>query len=155
MDPRQSREEAGRETKERILRTFTEMVADEGYHATAIGDVAQAPGISEGAVLHHFGTKDGLLVATAARARTLVPPGPRLRPTRPRRARSPERARVLAEARAERIPHVRLGRYVRFDAGELHAWWLSRRRGPWRSHGSAAETARAGATAAPQAEHAA
>ena len=62
---------------------------------------------------------------------------------------------VLAEARAERIPHVRLGRYVRFDAGELQAWWLSRRRGPWRSHGSAAETARTGATAGPQGKHAA
>jgi excisionase family DNA binding protein len=41
---------------------------------------------------------------------------------------------VLSEARADRIPHVRLGRYVRFDAGELQAWWLSRRRGPWRSN---------------------
>jgi excisionase family DNA binding protein len=41
---------------------------------------------------------------------------------------------VLAEARADRIPHVRLGRYVRFDAGELQVWWLSRRRGPWRSN---------------------
>ena len=39
---------------------------------------------------------------------------------------------VLAEARADRIPHVRLGRYVRFDAAELHVWWQSRRRGPWR-----------------------
>jgi excisionase family DNA binding protein len=49
---------------------------------------------------------------------------------------------VLAEARADRIPHVRLGRYVRFDAAELQTWWLSRRRGPWRSGGHAAETAR-------------
>ena len=48
---------------------------------------------------------------------------------------------VLAEARADRIPHVRLGRYVRFDATELQTWWLSRRRGPWRSRGRAAETA--------------
>jgi excisionase family DNA binding protein len=40
---------------------------------------------------------------------------------------------VLAEARADRIPHVRLGRYVRFDADELAAWWQSRRRGPWRT----------------------
>ena len=39
---------------------------------------------------------------------------------------------VLAEARADRIPHVRLGRYVRFDAAELQIWWQSRRRGPWR-----------------------
>jgi excisionase family DNA binding protein len=37
---------------------------------------------------------------------------------------------VLAEARADRIPHVRLGRYVRFDARELEAWWQSRARGP-------------------------
>jgi excisionase family DNA binding protein len=51
---------------------------------------------------------------------------------------------VLAEARADRIPHVRLGRYVRFEAGELHAWWQSRRRGPWRSRGAAAAEARTG-----------
>lgn len=37
---------------------------------------------------------------------------------------------VLAEARADRIPHVRLGRYVRFDPVELQAWWRARRRGP-------------------------
>lgn len=40
---------------------------------------------------------------------------------------------VRAEARADRIPHVRLGRYVRFDVAELEAWWASRRRGPWRT----------------------
>src|SRR5688500_6736116 len=62
---------------------------------------------------------------------------------------------LLAEARAERIPHVRLGRYVRFDAGELHAWSLSRRRGPWRSGGSATETAPNGATPAQRAKQAA
>jgi excisionase family DNA binding protein len=45
---------------------------------------------------------------------------------------------VLAEARANRIPHVRLGRYVRFEAGALEDWWASRRRGPWRSRGAAA-----------------
>ena len=39
---------------------------------------------------------------------------------------------VLAEARADRVPHVRLGRYVRFDADELEAWWRTRARGPWR-----------------------
>jgi excisionase family DNA binding protein len=50
---------------------------------------------------------------------------------------------VLAEARNDRIPHVRLGRYVRFEGDELTAWWQSRRRGPWRSHGAAAARARA------------
>ena len=37
---------------------------------------------------------------------------------------------VLAEARADRIPHVRLGRYVRFEATDLTAWWQERARGP-------------------------
>lgn len=37
---------------------------------------------------------------------------------------------VLAEARADRIPHVRLGKYVRFEAHELETWWQTRARGP-------------------------
>ncbi len=37
---------------------------------------------------------------------------------------------VLGEARADRIPHVRLGRYVRFEPVELERWWAARRRGP-------------------------
>ncbi len=45
---------------------------------------------------------------------------------------------VLAEARADRIPHVRLGRYVRFDETELVEWWQTRRRGPWRTTREAA-----------------
>jgi excisionase family DNA binding protein len=40
------------------------------------------------------------------------------------------RSWVLAQARAQRIPHVRLGRYVRFEPDELRVWWEGRRRGP-------------------------
>jgi excisionase family DNA binding protein len=36
---------------------------------------------------------------------------------------------ILAEARADRIPHIRLGRYVRFDADDLREWAWDRRRG--------------------------
>jgi len=46
---------------------------------------------------------------------------------------------VLAQARAGRIPHVRLGRYVRFEPEQLEAWWQARRRGP--SLGSRARSA--------------
>lgn len=49
---------------------------------------------------------------------------------------------VLAEARANRIPHVRLGRYVRFSADDLEEWWRARMRGPWRARGAASRTAR-------------
>jgi excisionase family DNA binding protein len=38
---------------------------------------------------------------------------------------------VLAEARADRIPHVRLGpRYVRFDVEQLEQWWRRQIQGP-------------------------
>jgi excisionase family DNA binding protein len=45
-------------------------------------------------------------------------------------------SRVRQEARAERIPHVMFGRYVRFDADELRAWAAERARGPRRRTGS-------------------
>lgn len=51
---------------------------------------------------------------------------------------------VLAEARADRIPHVRFGRYVRFDAAELQRWWHARRQGPWRPRATPTERARSG-----------
>lgn len=37
---------------------------------------------------------------------------------------------VMAEARRDAIPHVRLGKYVRFDQEELETWWKGRGRGP-------------------------
>lgn len=37
---------------------------------------------------------------------------------------------VLSSARAQRIPSVKLGHYVRFDEAELREWWRRRQRGP-------------------------
>ncbi len=37
---------------------------------------------------------------------------------------------LLAEARANRVPHVRLGRYVRFSPKQLAEWTESQNRGP-------------------------
>ena len=37
---------------------------------------------------------------------------------------------LLAEARANRVPHVRLGRYVRFSREQLAAWTDEQVRGP-------------------------
>jgi len=37
---------------------------------------------------------------------------------------------ILAEARCNRLPHVRLGRYVRFRRETLLAWVRERERGP-------------------------
>jgi excisionase family DNA binding protein len=41
---------------------------------------------------------------------------------------------VRQEARADRIPHVRLGRYVRFDWPAVVAWLEEQRAGQWRKH---------------------
>ena len=41
---------------------------------------------------------------------------------------------VLAQARANRIPHVRLGHYVRFQAEALEEWSRERARGPRRDN---------------------
>ena len=37
---------------------------------------------------------------------------------------------VLEQARRDAIPHVRLGRYVRFEPGALAAWAENRLQGP-------------------------
>lgn len=37
---------------------------------------------------------------------------------------------LLQEARHDRVPHIRLGRYVRFDPDQLLAWARHRQRGP-------------------------
>ena len=37
---------------------------------------------------------------------------------------------MLAQARAGKVPHVRLGRYVRFDEADLRAYLETRKRGP-------------------------
>jgi excisionase family DNA binding protein len=60
---------------------------------------------------------------------------------------------ILAEARADRIPHVRPGRYVRFDAGQLDEWCQSRRRGPGPSDRMDGHKSGPAALAAPRARH--
>lgn len=40
------------------------------------------------------------------------------------------RSWVYAQAREERIPYVRLGRYVRFEQQAVEEWITTQRRGP-------------------------
>ena len=47
---------------------------------------------------------------------------------------------VMGEARADRIPHIRFGRYVRFDANDLELWWDARKQGPVRRPATPAKT---------------
>jgi AcrR family transcriptional regulator len=47
--------------KQDILDTFTTMVAERGYEAVSLREVAAELGMSKGTILHHFGTKDRML----------------------------------------------------------------------------------------------
>jgi excisionase family DNA binding protein len=59
------------------------------------------------------------------------------------------RSWVLEQARHDRIPHIRLGRYVRFDSDALIAWARDRMRGPAYHR---PDTANSGPGAAPTAQ---
>jgi hypothetical protein len=37
---------------------------------------------------------------------------------------------LLAQARRDKVPHIRLGKYVRFDPTDLERWIISVKRGP-------------------------
>jgi AcrR family transcriptional regulator len=49
--------------REQLLDAATALIAERGYWGLSLQDVADACGITLPGVLHHFGTKDGLLVA--------------------------------------------------------------------------------------------
>jgi AcrR family transcriptional regulator len=57
--PRPSRAER----REEILEAATRVFGSKGYHASSLVDVAEQVGITHAGVLHHFGSKDKLLLA--------------------------------------------------------------------------------------------
>ena len=52
----------GRESQEIILETALEIIEKKGYGATSLRDIADAVGMTQAGLLHHFGTKENLLV---------------------------------------------------------------------------------------------
>lgn len=53
----------GRARQREILEAATEVFAQDGYRGGSLRDIAGAIGVSPGAILHHFGSKEQLLVA--------------------------------------------------------------------------------------------
>jgi AcrR family transcriptional regulator len=52
--------------RKRILSTAIEVFGEQGYRGTSLREIARRVGISDAGLLHHFGTKTGLLAATIA-----------------------------------------------------------------------------------------
>jgi TetR/AcrR family transcriptional regulator len=57
QNPLRPRSEAKRS---RIVEIATQHFAEQGYHATRVGDIAARLGIAKGSIFQHFGSKDGL-----------------------------------------------------------------------------------------------
>jgi len=60
---RRSHADRTAETRARILRAVVESIAEVGFQRTTAAEIARRAGVTWGAVQHHFGGKDGLLVA--------------------------------------------------------------------------------------------
>ena len=84
--PRGPGSEATAATREQIVSAAAELFAERGFHATAMTAIAEAAGLSQSGLLHHFPTKEGLLaevlrqrdvrdLATLATGRDAAPRG--------------------------------------------------------------------------------
>ncbi len=56
----------GTERRSAIVDAAVELFARSGYQGTALSEIAERVGVSAPAILHHFGSKSGLLVAVLA-----------------------------------------------------------------------------------------
>lgn len=63
------REQQAESMQAHIAQVAMALFAEHGFTATSTRKIAQAAGVSEGLIFHHFGSKMGLLVGAASRAR--------------------------------------------------------------------------------------
>ncbi len=66
---RQTQEERSEGTQQRILNAAIELLYNEGYAAASTHKIAERAGVSRGAMLHHFPSKDDLMLAVVRAAR--------------------------------------------------------------------------------------
>jgi len=61
--PRRTHAERTAETRGAIMHAVVESIAEVGFKRTTASEIARRAGVTWGAVQHHFGGKDGILVA--------------------------------------------------------------------------------------------
>jgi AcrR family transcriptional regulator len=60
---RRTQSERRAETRARLLQAARRLFAERGYHAASLDHVSARAGCTKGALYHHFGSKEGLLLA--------------------------------------------------------------------------------------------
>ncbi|WP_322508468.1 TetR/AcrR family transcriptional regulator [Anaerolinea sp.] len=61
--PRRTQAERRRTSREKIIREASRLFAEYGYRGAKLAEIAQAVGMSEPGLLHHFPSKEHLLIA--------------------------------------------------------------------------------------------
>jgi AcrR family transcriptional regulator len=61
--PRRTHAQRTAETRQRVMTAVVESIAEVGYQKTTASQIARRAGVTWGAVQHHFGDKDGILMA--------------------------------------------------------------------------------------------
>ena len=61
--PRRTQQERSAETKRRLLAATIDLLIERGYARLTVADIAKRAGVSNGARVHHFPTKEALVVA--------------------------------------------------------------------------------------------
>jgi AcrR family transcriptional regulator len=64
--PRRTQAERTQQRKAQIIREAVRFFGQDGYHGTRLADIAQAAGVTEPGLLHHFPNKAQLLMAVLA-----------------------------------------------------------------------------------------
>ncbi|QGK70501.1 TetR family transcriptional regulator [Allosaccharopolyspora coralli] len=63
MSTREPKQERSRATRQRLLESAIDCLADHGWQATTVSVVAEHAGVSRGAAQHHFPTREELITA--------------------------------------------------------------------------------------------
>ncbi|GGY05762.1 TetR family transcriptional regulator [Litchfieldella qijiaojingensis] len=63
MTKRQKQEDRSRQTQSRIMKATLECILEKGIRATSTVDVARKAGVSRGALVHHYPSKESLMQA--------------------------------------------------------------------------------------------
>jgi AcrR family transcriptional regulator len=64
---RRRQEDRSRDAREKLLNATIEVLLNKGYNGLTTKDVAQAAGLSNGALMHHYANKAELVIAATAR----------------------------------------------------------------------------------------
>lgn len=64
--PRRTQAERTRASREKIIQAASDFFSRQGYHGARLSDIARAAGLTEPGLLHHFPSKNHLLMAVLA-----------------------------------------------------------------------------------------